>query len=163
MKTTHSQRRRKRWLGGTVLLFSPLFIWGLRNMKASDFTSNLAQTSPENSDPNLRTRFYPAPQNEVTQTVRNLVPTLRTLGQTWKIVASSTRNESDSNDAVKIRCEVPVLVFTDDLTVSVFAESNRTRVDVHSQSRVGKGDFGENRRHVAQLLQALDLKLDAKS
>jgi uncharacterized protein (DUF1499 family) len=34
-------------------------------------------------------------------------------------------------------------------------------VDVRSQTRVqGKSDFGENRRHVIQLLTALDEKLE---
>jgi uncharacterized protein (DUF1499 family) len=33
------------------------------------------------------------------------------------------------------------------------------RVDCRSASRIGNGDFGENRRHALQFLAALDEKL----
>jgi len=157
MKIIASQNRRKRWPVGFFLLFSPLFIWGFTTMRATDFTTNSAQTAPEQNNPDLRTRFYQTSRDDAAKTVQNLVPTLRTLGRTWKIAASSTRN-----DAIEIRCEVAVLLFTDDLTISLQSEKNGTRVDVRSQSRVGKADFGENRRHIAQLLRALDRQLTVK-
>ena len=56
--------------------------------------------------------------------------------------------------------EVPVLLFTDDLTVHIDTDDKgKTRVNVESKSRVGRGDFGENRRHIAQFLRALDQTL----
>ena len=55
-----------------------------------------------------------------------------------------------------MRATCKVLNFTDDVAVLARREGDRTRVDVHSNSRVGKGDFGENRRHVAWILEGLD-------
>lgn len=58
-----------------------------------------------------------------------------------------------------LHAEVPVLTFTDDLTVTLSSNNKETTVNVRSASRVGKGDFGENRRHIIQLLTALDQRL----
>lgn len=149
MKT--KKRKRSRKLFFVVLAFAPLFIWGFRNMKATDFTSNVAQTSVDSSDQNLRTRFFNSSPETVVQMVQTLAPTLKTYGQNWKIASTNTKDATTT-----LKCHVRVLVFVDDLQVSVRAENGRTRVDVRSQSRVGRGDFGENRRHIAQLLQQLD-------
>jgi uncharacterized protein (DUF1499 family) len=52
---------------------------------------------------------------------------------------------------------VPVTIFIDDLTVTLRTDGQSTLVDVRSQSRLaGKSDLGENRRHLFQLLRALD-------
>jgi uncharacterized protein (DUF1499 family) len=59
-----------------------------------------------------------------------------------------------------IRCEVPVLFFTDDLTITIREQNEQTHVDVESRSRVGRGDFGENRRHIIQVLHALDARMN---
>jgi uncharacterized protein (DUF1499 family) len=50
-----------------------------------------------------------------------------------------------------------VLLFTDDLEVRVQPGEGHAYwlVNVRSQSRAGKSDLGENRRHVVQLLEAL--------
>jgi uncharacterized protein (DUF1499 family) len=57
-----------------------------------------------------------------------------------------------------VRAEVPVLFYIDDLEVRVQPDPTGAywRVDATSRSRVGKSDLGENRRHVVQLLNALD-------
>jgi uncharacterized protein (DUF1499 family) len=50
-------------------------------------------------------------------------------------------------------------MFTDDIVVTVNAEQGGVVLDVRSAARMGKSDMGENRRHVLQLLAALDEKL----
>ena len=45
--------------------------------------------------------------------------------------------------------------FTDDVTIRLEPAAGGTRVHVRSQSRVGKGDFGQNRRNVMELFAAL--------
>jgi uncharacterized protein (DUF1499 family) len=45
--------------------------------------------------------------------------------------------------------------FTDDVTIRLDAMPGGTRVHVRSKSRVGKGDFGQNRRNVIELFSAL--------
>ena len=50
--------------------------------------------------------------------------------------------------------------FTDDVTVLVTPDGpDAARVTVRSRSRVGRGDFGENARHIRALLRALDVRL----
>jgi uncharacterized protein (DUF1499 family) len=45
--------------------------------------------------------------------------------------------------------------FVDDLTLRLEPTSGGSRVHARSQSRVGKGDFGQNRRNLLQLFTAL--------
>jgi uncharacterized protein (DUF1499 family) len=45
--------------------------------------------------------------------------------------------------------------FTDDVTIRLEPIASGTRVHVRSKSRVGKGDFGQNRRNVMELFAAL--------
>jgi uncharacterized protein (DUF1499 family) len=45
--------------------------------------------------------------------------------------------------------------FVDDVTVRVEAAPGGSRVHARSQSRVGKGDFGQNRRNLLELFRAL--------
>lgn len=50
--------------------------------------------------------------------------------------------------------------FTDDITVRVEANGDGGAiVFVRSQSRVGKGDFGQNARNIVALQQAMDMNL----
>ncbi len=58
---------------------------------------------------------------------------------------------------VTVTCRTPVLRFTDDLTVWVSLDRNGfTRLDARSESRVGRGDFGVNRRRIERLLRRID-------
>jgi uncharacterized protein (DUF1499 family) len=45
--------------------------------------------------------------------------------------------------------------FTDDVTIRLEPIASGTRIHARSQSRVGKGDFGQNRRNVMELFAAL--------
>jgi uncharacterized protein (DUF1499 family) len=45
--------------------------------------------------------------------------------------------------------------FTDDVTIRLEPTSTGTRVHVRSKSRVGRSDFGQNRRNVIELFTAL--------
>jgi uncharacterized protein (DUF1499 family) len=60
-----------------------------------------------------------------------------------------------------VQAEVPVLLYIDDLAVQVHSDPTNAYwlVDVTSRSRVGKSDLGENRRHVVQLLKALEERI----
>ncbi len=115
--------------------------------------TNVAETSE--SSETLQTRHYKTDlQNFVAETEK-IIPTLSTYGQNWRIVESTTENNSAT-----IKTEVPVVFFTDDLEIKAIkeAEKNEIIVNVHSASRVGKSDLGENQRHILQILEALDEK-----
>jgi uncharacterized protein (DUF1499 family) len=120
------------------------------------YPDNIAQTSPDGGQKDLRTRFYTTDLDTAKKTVKEVIPTLTTYDGAWKII-----DESDDGKITKIKVEVPVLIFTDDLEVNIKKADNlhEVRIDMISKSRVGKSDFGENARHIRQLLEALDAKL----
>lgn len=114
---------------------------------------NHSETAPDATEAALRTRVYTASPAAVRAAALTAIAAQRSYGRAWKVVAE----REDSSFAVRV--EVPVLMFTDDLTVTISSHERGARLDVHSQARIGRGDFGENRRHVLQLLFALDAAL----
>ena len=141
-------KKRRRWLLLPLAFLAlpiALKLLGIESV-------NRAGTSPDSADASLRTRFYALPPDQVRLQVLAAVPKLSTYGQAWRVVEAS-------NPKV-VRCEVPVLVFTDDLVITIEPHAGGSRLDVTSSSRVGKGDMGENARHIRQLLSALDGRLD---
>ncbi len=117
------------------------------------YPDNISETSVNHEDEELKTRIYNADLQTVFEAVKQIIPTLSTYGSNWKQADAKIEN-----DSAIINAEVPVIVFTDDLKVSLKKSVGKTSVDVFSKSRVGQSDFGENRRHVLQILKALDEK-----
>lgn len=114
-----------------------------------------AETSAGGKDKRLRPRRYKTSlENFVAEAVK-IVPTLTTYGQNWKLASSNLYENRAS-----IKAEVPVVIFTDDLEIKAEsgARNGEIIVNIHSSLRVGVNDFGENRRHVLQILKALDAK-----
>ena len=97
----------------------------------------------------MKTRVYKTDLATAAKAVAEIVPTLSTWGSNWKLI----ENKIEDDSAI-IKAEVPVVFFTDDLEVKITKTENEdeVKVDVRSSSRVGKSDFGENRRHVVQIL-----------
>ena len=121
--------------------------------------TNIAETSPEHEDVELKTRHYSADLQSVKDKVDRLVPQLSTYLRSWRLVESKTAADGDT---AMVKVEVPVVIFTDDLKIELKKEADKTTVNVRSASRVGRDDFGENRRHILQLLEKLDEKFAAK-
>lgn len=119
------------------------------------YPDNVAETTPDGHPKGLVTRYYTADPEQAEAAVREIIPTMTTWGAHWKLVDPGVRE----GNQIVIKAEVPVVIFTDDLTVTITYSGESARVNVRSASRVGKSDFGENRRHVAQFLDALDQKL----
>lgn len=124
-------------------------------MKARMLLTNHAETTPDNRDMRLRTRMYRAAPDAVTAALETVVPSLRTYGRAWRIA----RTDGAADGMRTVHVEVPVVVFTDDLIVEIAPRGTGSRVEMRSRSRVGKGDLGENRRHLLQILPALDQAL----
>lgn len=116
--------------------------------------NNTAQTSADSQDEALRTRRYQTDLQTFVGETKTLIPTISTYGQDWKVVSS----EVAAGNSASIKIEVPVVIFTDDLEVKADfdAEKSEVIVNVHSTSRIGKSDLGENRRHILQILEELD-------
>ena len=119
------------------------------------YPTNIADTAPDQVEEKLRSRHYQTNLKTFTAETEKLIPSLSTYGQNWKYMTT----ESTESSAL-IKAEVPVVVFTDDLQIKAEkdAASGGINVNVHSNSRVGQSDLGENRRHVLQILEALDKK-----
>ncbi len=163
---------RTRRIAFLLLLPAALFVAaGVLSLIMPFSLTNFAETMPEHPDVSLRTRRYLAPNGgvgRVAAVVNALIPTLTTYGRHWRLVAPSpsaglqaAHDENGDANPREIVAEVPVLFFTDDLRVKIKpgARNSEALVDVRSASRVGKSDLGENRRHILQLLSALDAKL----
>jgi uncharacterized protein (DUF1499 family) len=119
------------------------------------YPDNVAETSPNGSIKQLTSRYYATDVATAAKNVEEIIPTLSSWGGQWKLIENKIEGTSAT-----IKVEIPVVVFTDDLTVTIKTQENSesVKVDVRSSSRVGKSDFGENRRHVIQLLEAIDKK-----
>ena len=111
--------------------------------------TNIAETSPTPEFPELRTRTYSARPDRVREA---LFTAIASRPDKWAIDSADSTPE-------RIHATVKVLNFTDDVQVDLQSEGDGTRVNARSHSRVGKGDFGENRRHIAWLLEQLDQRL----
>jgi hypothetical protein len=108
-------------------------------------TENVADTrTPGGPD----FRLYAAPFADVWDSLLDLVHQRRG----WKLV-----HADEELGLMTVMCAAPVLRFRDDLTIWVSLDENGlTRVEARSESRVGKGDLGVNRRRIERLLQRLD-------
>jgi len=132
---------------------------------------NYADTRGNADDSDLRTRRYSvfkkfSTENNDVETIRFVVREVelclarqKTYGRSWRVINSKVENASAT-----VQAEVPIIIFTDDLRVTMNFESAKNGdstkmevvVNMHSASRIGKSDLGENQRHIAQLLKNLD-------
>jgi uncharacterized protein (DUF1499 family) len=117
--------------------------------------TNIAETSADAKEEALRPRIYKTDLQNFVGETEKIIADQTTYGKSWKFIATDTNGNSAS-----IKAEVPVVFFTDDLVVKAEfkSEKGETIINVRSNSRVGKSDLGENRRHVLQILQVLDEK-----
>lgn len=139
-----------------ILVLLALCVGAILFVGRTYYPDNIAETSEDGGPKGLKTRQYESDVQTVTAASKEVVSGLSTWGGSWKIV-----DETEGGDKSGIKVEVPVVFFTDDLEVKIEdAAEGRVRVNVISQSRVGKSDFGENARHVNKFLSALDTAMN---
>lgn len=144
------------WLVGAVVVAAggSVAVLGALNPTMS------AETASNARDARLKTRRYHL-QGDLAQmrrAVEEIIPTLRTWGSNWRV---TTRQADDSSATTEIiRAEIPVVVFTDDVQIELRQQGDEVIVNARSNSRISDqgSDFGENRRHLLQILQAFDEK-----
>ncbi len=101
--------------------------------------------------PDLRPQRFQQPFDQVFAAA---LAAARSLG--WEVtVVDRERGE------IRAVAITPVLRFRDDVTVSFTREGDGVAVNVHSRSRVGKGDFGTNARRIRRFQEALARQLPA--
>lgn len=107
---------------------------------------NVAQTRPGSRFPELRTRRYPLAADALFADVERAV---RQLG--WRVTARDPARRE-----LRAVVVTPLLRFRDDILIRVNAEGVHTSsLYLRSRSRVGRGDFGANIRHILDLYAAL--------
>jgi len=135
-------------VGGLLLNRLPLLDPpGLGTRLRTYLTTNVAETRTDHPFPELRERSFSVPPSELYSKVRDAVVSLG-----WRVV-------QEDRQALRLEAvvETPLLRFRDDVQIEVRpAAAEESRLRVRSASRVGRGDFGANTRHVLDLYRALD-------
>ena len=144
---------KKKIIAGMIVVI--VLLAGLLLVARTFYPTNIADTAPDHAEEKLRTRRYKTDLKTFVAETEKIIPTLSTYGRSWRFAATDA-----GADLAFIKAEVPVVVFIDDLQIRAEkdASAGGIVVNVHSNSRVGKSDFGENRRHLLQILEALDAR-----
>lgn len=117
-----------------------------------DLTTNHAATSEGADDEALRPIHSTRSPSETAQLVERAAAEL----SRWELV-----EETSGKDGVVTLALVrttPLLRFRDDITVTISPEGNGSIITAESQSRVGRGDLGQNPRNLKELLGAVRRK-----
>jgi uncharacterized protein (DUF1499 family) len=117
-------------------------------MRLAWFTSNDVTTGETAAYPELAPRVYSLPPSELYKVM------LRTAAgiPRWTVVGADA-------DFLEVRAQVRTMLFgfVDDLTARLEPLGDgQWRVVIRSHSRVGRGDLGENARHIAALQRRMD-------
>jgi uncharacterized protein (DUF1499 family) len=118
-----------------------------------DLTTNTAATSATAKNPSLR----PIESNRPPAELAELISTTAGKIPGWEFVT-----QEEGRDAIVLHFvrTTRLMRFKDDITVQIrptAGQSSLTRweVSAESKSRVGKGDFGQNPRNLAELMDRL--------
>ncbi len=120
---------------------------GLVKRLVTYLTRNAARTSADHELPELRTRVYALPPD------RAFDLTLRAVENAgWRVV-----DGNPGHNEIHAVVTTPWLRFRDDVKIALTeASGGGTRVQVESQSRVGRADFGANIAHVVEIYGQVD-------
>jgi len=112
-----------------------------------DLTTNTASTSddPRSALPAHHSELAPA---ELARHVLSVIDKL----PRWRLAKLT---EGDGQVTLHLVRSTPLLRFQDDITVAISPEPTGSILRAVSQSRVGKGDLGQNPRNLRELLSAL--------
>jgi len=131
-----------------------------------DLSVNTASTSAEADDELLRPLTVSLPPEETAELVRKAAASL----SRWEEVASD-RAGAESAISLHFVRTTPLMRFKDDILVTVQPHETgpnhemdaphvtAATVLMHSQSRVGKGDLGQNPRNIKELMRAIRAEL----
>lgn len=146
-------RQKKKMLGYAAITIGAAItgrlFWMIDDW-SRDWTTNHAQLSMTNPDPLL----HPIDAEGDVGSIAARIATWVAGQATWDIVPDDTSN---NNQLVHLTRTTAVFRFVDDIWVELTPlqtladDPPRTRVDASSQSRVGKGDLGQNPRNLKVL------------
>ena len=113
-----------------------------------DLTTNHARLTDDAADEQLRPPLVRGMPAEVADRIAAWVESQAR----WSLVNQKTLDEGLEMNLIRV---TPIMRFTDDITVILRNEKEGTRVKAMSQSRVGKGDLGQNPRNLKELVNFL--------
>jgi uncharacterized protein (DUF1499 family) len=110
-------------------------------------TTNVAETRPDHSQPELQTPVYPFDARAARSAVLAAMD-----GLGWREVRVVAPDE------IRAVVVTPLLGFRDDVTVRLAPDvgGRGTRIAARSASRVGRGDMAANERHLLDLFAVLN-------
>ena len=147
-----SPTRKKRWLIVLGLLGLVGAVVAAVAVPPTGWTSNDVTTGQHQGYPDLQSIRYD---------VDKRAATLLAAGAAQRIPGWTVKRTLPDEGIMEAEVAVPAFarVFTDDVTVTVTEENNASVVRIRSRSRVGRGDMGENARHIRALQAAMNAKL----
>ncbi|TWU45347.1 hypothetical protein Q31b_05190 [Novipirellula aureliae] len=113
-----------------------------------DFTTNDAKLALDSLDPGLRI----APLSESAEVVAQRIETWAGEQSKWKVLE---RKSSDRGIHLHLTRTTMLFRFVDDIHVDLVRAGDGCRMEAESQSRVGKGDLGQNPRNLKELVSAV--------
>jgi uncharacterized protein (DUF1499 family) len=116
----------------------------VRALLAQGSGPNSAPTRPAATDPPLRPRVLPLPPAAAADRVAGALAALRG----WRLVG---RGEG----VIQATRTTRVIHLVDDISILLEPAVGGTAVSARSGSRIGRRDFGQNRRNLAELWRAL--------
>ena len=118
----------------------------VRTLLALGTGSNFAATSPAAADRRLRPRVLPMPPAAAAERVAGAIAALRG----WRVVGRD-------DGVIQATRTTRLFRFVDDISILLEPAVGGTGISARSASRVGRRDFGQNRRNLAELWQTLGL------
>ena len=113
-----------------------------------DWTENFASLQADAADPDLRVLVIPGYHDHIVKWMEQWA------GETpgWEHQETIWQ---DGAAEVHLIHATPILRFRDDIHVSLMTVETGTLIHATSESRIGKGDLGQNPRNLKELVRAL--------
>jgi uncharacterized protein (DUF1499 family) len=108
-------------------------------------TTNIAETRHNHEFPELELRCYPVSPEILFSYVEKAIIVLG-----WEEVEIDAKQRH-----LHVVAESTLFKFKDDIEIQLQPADRGTELQVRSSSRVGKGDFGANARHITDLMATL--------
>lgn len=157
MKRNQPQQRKRKWAWGILAVASTTLLWMAWFIDdwSRDFTTNTAVTDPSATNVDMRPLVTERSPQQVAEAVQQWAAT----APLWHLEDSEA---TDDGQRLHLTRHTRLFRFTDDIHVVIVrnADTQQTTLSAHSQSRLGKGDLGQNPRNIQQLIQGIRKVVD---
>ncbi len=133
-------------LAGGIALVASVDDW------SRDLSTNRAATDERATDPALR----PIHASQSIEELAELVVSAAGSLPNWSVQSKTIAGGSATVHLVRT---TPLWRFRDDITVQIASDGQQRTIEAVSQSRVGKGDLGQNPRNLRELLAEIRRRL----